>query len=334
MSFALPLLQNIAMRPTAATERSPLGDDGHGATATEHSQRVYSIGSVKIRHDAADATETRIMEELQRDRGRAAVDSAARSGMYPASKARSERGPPLCLAVGLCQHKDARLWAPKAPGSFNAYGSEGPQNRKHRPKVSASSAAAEVEDAEDIESSMYPEWHEREKLPFAEEYMFFDATPTSYKNAMFHDRARWSHAIDIRTASALASVTAHIVMPRLVDSEEWQKHSEKFFRRVCAHRRHMHGKYEAAFEQLREKHRLLQAQVERMEGVIANLEARLATTQHAGRNPGLVGDVEAGVSRGRSVPERLLEAQLTAIRARSPSPGPAALQALAEFRAR
>ena len=71
------------VRPTAATERSPLGDDGfqilglatvaehialiHGATATEHSHRVYSIGSAKIRHDAANATETRVLEELQRE---------------------------------------------------------------------------------------------------------------------------------------------------------------------------------------------------------------------------------------------------------------------------
>ena len=111
----------------------------------------------------------------------------------------------------------------------------------------------------------------------------------------------------------------------------WRAHAADFFSRLCAHRRYVHTAFEKATEQLRERHGQLKEAIEQLQGRVGVLEARLADAE-AGLAASHTRFKYAGLSapqehvgvqrpRERSVPERVLDAQLHAIRARSRSPG-------------
>ena len=228
---------------------------------------------------------------------------------------------------------DDRLWKPKAPGAFNEHDSEGPRDwRKAKAKKGAKQSDAATSDALDSSAAVEadilpdPEWVDIEEIPSVERYLLF-TPPRAYQDDMLADKARWAHGVGHDVACAVSTVAARVVMPRLAALDEWRVHATSFFKRLCAHRRAMHDQQASAIEEMRARVEAIEARLAKMEEVMLEQkvpEQPSASSQLArgrGRSP----------TRTASLPRAVLEAQLSAIAARSPSPGPTALKALAEF---
>ena len=255
------------------------------------------------------------------------------------------------------------------PGAFNAYGSEGPKHASMQPKVPTnreptrgrqSRGAPSVEVLGGADPSRQcsrqrspsllpdPEWCDVAAPPSASEYAWFD-TPRNFSNGMFSDRARWARECPLQVASAITKAISGIVVPRILDYEVWRDHAAAFFKRLCAHRRAMHDRWNRAMAEFSRRLTSTENRVSGLEQRLADVEARLARgvpfsvtstdpRHHEDRNISRRGRSPAahlrssspdhGRSRERSIPEKILDAQLTAIGKRSDSPGPDALRAL------
>ena len=194
-----------------------------------------------------------------------------------------------------------------------------------------------------------PEWHDLECPPSVEEYAWFNM-PRSFGSGMMADRARWAPDVPVPIACAVVRAVAGVVVPRIMDFEQWRRHTVDFFKRLCAHRRAMHTRWNRAMRDFSTRQGTLAERILALEQRIEVLEAQLAAAQMESHPP------QRPVSRGQprrehslperslgatpvgsgrrelSVPERILEAQLGAIGKRSDSPGPDALRALEAFR--
>ena len=201
-----------------------------------------------------------------------------------------------------------------------------------------------------------PEWHDLECPPPVEEYTYFDM-PRSFSRGMMMDRARWAPDLTTPVVCAMVRAVANVVVPRIADFEEWRRHTVDFFKRLCGHRRAMHGKWNRAMGDFSKRQGVLAEKVLALEQRVEVLEAQLVT---ALVEPSVLRPADslpqrpasraqprrerslpernlgaAGVGSGRrelSVPERILEAQLDAISKRSESPGVDALRVLDVFR--
>ena len=152
------------------------------------------------------------------------------------------------------------------PGAFNRYGSEGPKHAAMQSKIhsnrestrgrqSRGAPSAGVPDGMDPSQQGSrqrspsllpdPEWCDVEAPPSAQEYAWFD-TPCNFSNGMFADKARWARESPIHVASAITKAISGIVIPRILDYEVWRDHAAAFFRRLCAHRRAMHVRWNKA----------------------------------------------------------------------------------------
>ena len=203
--------------------------------------------------------------------------------------------------------------------------------RKGR-KAGKGQQGATGSDAADQVKELVPnaEWVDLEQPARMEAYRKFDPPP-QYRCGMAAAHKDWAPEVDRPVARAITYVTANVIAPYILSLQEWKDHASDFFRRLCIHRRYTHAQLKGAIEELRERHRQLHDRIGPLEIQVAEAEARLA-------------DVEAGLAaahtrfkyanatalkehlgprppRERSVPERLLDAQLHAIRARSRSPG-------------
>ena len=149
-------------------------------------------------------------------------------------------------------------------------------------------------------------------------------------------------------------VISGVVVPRVLDYEAWRNHASAFFHRLCAHRRAMHGRWNKAMAEFSRRQGTAAEKILELESRLAAVEARLASVsspsrqsarspqRHDRSSPTQRGrpptadqqhhTTTLAGSRERSIPERILDAQLEAIGRRSDSLGPDALRALEAFR--
>ena len=186
-----------------------------------------------------------------------------------------------------------------------------------------------------------------------QEYAWFNI-PKNFSNGMFADKARWAQDTSIQVTCTIVRAISGIVVPRILDFEAWRDHATEFFRRLCAHRRAMHGRWNKAMSDFSRRQGTTAEKLLELEHRLAAVEARMgrgflhaaqATSGSASQGqrfspprgrapPGSPreGRASPAISRERSIPERILDAQLEAIGKRSDSPGPDALRALEAFR--
>ena len=160
------------------------------------------------------------------------------------------------------------------------------------------------------------------------------------------DRQRWAPDVSAPVVCAVVRAVAGVVVPRILDFEVWRQHTVDFFKRLCAHRRAMHSRWNRAMSDVGKRRGVLAERILTLEHRVEVLEAQLAAVQPSQRPAScgqprlehslperILGAASAGSGRRElSVPERILEAQLDAISRRSDSPGPDALRALELFR--
>ena len=157
--------------------------------------------------------------------------------------------------------------------------------------------------------------------------------PPAFRNDMLAAREDWAPGADKKTQLSIANAIANTVFPRIVDLCLWRDHAADFFVRLCSHRQRLGSSTAEAMEQLRTAHYHLEERVRKLEAGHANLQAPPQDGQ--GSDPQALAQVRnAGPARGRSVPDRVFNAQLAAIRARSHSPGPDLAIATLEHRDR
>ena len=200
-----------------------------------------------------------------------------------------------------------------------------------------------MSDVEHMDS--LPEWCDLECPPSVEDYAWFNM-PKSFGSGMMADRARWAPDVPTPIVCAVVRAVAGVVVPRIMDFEQWRRHTVDFFKRLCGHRRAMHSKWNRAMSDFGKRQGVLAERILALEQRIEVLEAQLAAAQPSQRPAScgqprrehslperILGAASAGSGRRElSVPERILEAQLDAISRRSDSPGPDALRALEVFR--
>ena len=217
----------------------------------------------------------------------------------------------------------------KAPGSFNAYGSEGPRDKRsagrraHSPRQNEPPLGALVD----------PEWVDTDQPADMESFTAF-SPPRKFRDEMTAARATWAQGVDRLVVNAVTYVTANVIAPYILSLQVWRTHAAGFFERLCAHRREAHSKISAAFEELRQEHSALSARVVELEARVAEAEAGLAAAHTRFRfasSSAQRGESPTARSRGRSVQERVLDAQLGAVRVRSPAPALHARQAMCEY---
>ena len=220
----------------------------------------------------------------------------------------------------------------RVPGAFNQYGSEGPRRRAGRQRVGSPCGKERVE-----ELVPDPEWVDTDQPADMEAYEFF-TPPPKYRCGMAAAHETWAPGVGKPVVKAITYVTANAIGPYILSLQVWRAHAADFFSRLCAHRRYVHTAFEKATEQLRERHGQLKEAIEQLqerhgqlhdrvgvlEARLADAEAGLAASQARFKYAGSSAPQEhVGMQRPRerSVPERVLDAQLHAIRARSRSPG-------------
>ena len=64
---------------------------------------------------------------------------------------------------------------------------------------------------------------------------------------MLNDSEAWAPEVPRASQRAIANVMSRVVMPRLVDFEQWVQHATNFFNRLCAHRRGRGATVDSAF---------------------------------------------------------------------------------------
>ena len=233
-----------------------------------------------------------------------------------------------------------------------------------------------------------PWWHDLQAPPSVRHYSEFNMT-TPFFREMMANRAAWAADIGHSTASAIARTVANVINPRIMDMEEWRKHAVDFFKRLCAHREWLNGKWNGRLASLFRREVDLEAQLAVMRPQLSRLESRVEAlesclravmVQPSAANAAAVSRVDSPASAGGmrctpdpggslddhpsqagglrdtllqgmprtacldqadslttarermpSVPERILHAQLSAVAARSVSPGPDGLRVLSAF---
>ena len=213
-----------------------------------------------------------------------------------------------------------------------------------------------------------PEWHDLECPPPVEEYHWYNIPRFGKK--MQADRGRWAPDVDMPIVSAMVRAVTGLVVPHIMDFQQYRRHTTEFFKRLCGHRRLMHTQWNRAMQAFTTRQRTLAEKILDMEQRIKVLEVQLAAARMGAHPPQcpvscgqprrehslperslgaapvgsdrrvpsvperfLEAQLDAGsYRRVPSVPERILEAQLDAIGRRSDSPGPDALRALEQFR--
>ena len=225
----------------------------------------------------------------------------------------------------------------RVPGAFNQYGSEGPRRRAGRQRVGSPGRKERVEELRVEELVPDPEWVDTDQPADMEAFEFFNPPP-KYQWGMAAAHETWAPGVGKPVVKAITYVTANAIGPYILSLQVWRAHAADFFSRLCAHRRYVHTAFEKATEQLRERHGQLKEAIEQLqerhgqlhdrvgvlEARLADAEAGLAAAHTRFKYAGLSAPQEhVGVQRPRerSVPERVLDAQLHAIRARSRSPG-------------
>ena len=140
--------------------------------------------------------------------------------------------------------------------------------------------------------------------------------PLKYRSAMMADRKFWVCDADSKSQLAIATVTANIVMPRLIELDQWRTYAENFFRRLCAHRRKTHDRTWKELATQRTEHEKLPMQVRALEEKVKQLER---APQGKGETP-LRQERGRSTSPGYPLPEQISNGQLRALVARSKSP--------------
>ena len=118
-------------------------------------------------------------------------------------------------------------------------------------KGGTSSEATSVAGANDEEMQVDAGWCDIAALPVDPcKYNLFHP-PKAFYDGMLADSASWSHDADKNVARCVASAISKIVMPWLVDWQDWRKHASDFFRRLCLHRQRRADTTDARLEKLR-----------------------------------------------------------------------------------
>ena len=147
---------------------------------------------------------------------------------------------------------------------------------------------------------------------------------------MMADRKFWGCDADAKSQLAIATVTANIVLPRLMELDQWRTYAENFFQRLCAHRRRTHDRTWNELETQRTEHEKLCKQVRALEERVKQLE-RLRAPQGKGETP-LRHERGRSTSPGTGFPPMdTLIGQIRAIAARSKSPAHDTMQVLQEY---
>ena len=170
-----------------------------------------------------------------------------------------------------------------------------------------------------------PEWCDIERLPGVETYVRFYPSK-DYLNDMLADKANWSPSLKPGITMTVANVMAGLILPRLLDFQQWRDHAANFFSRLCGHRRVMHDQVQQALDELRTAHESLAKRVTELEK--QQTRTSPSPTHLPNQNRVLYSTV-AGCST-ETVKGKILGAQLEAIRQRSLSPGADTLNALTD----
>ena len=118
---------------------------------------------------------------------------------------------------------------------LNEFGSEGPKAKRQPKPISSNEVHKEEETGRDNDPAP-PVWRDLVSLPPVEEYMLFNSPP-EYSIAMRKDSGRWATSCDIPAMLAITNITSRLIMPRLVDLNQWKAVVSSFLGRLCRHRR-------------------------------------------------------------------------------------------------
>ena len=161
-----------------------------------------------------------------------------------------------------------------------------------------------------------PEWHDLECPPPVEEYHWFNIP--RFGKRMQADKGRWAPDVDMPIVNAMVRAVTGIVVPHIMDFQQWRRHTVEFFKRLCAHRRAMHTRWNRAMRDFSTRQGTLAEKILALEQRVEVLEVQLAAAQMGAHPP------QCPVSRGQprrehSLPERSLGAAPVSCDRRVPS---------------
>ena len=151
-----------------------------------------------------------------------------------------------------------------------------------------------------------PWWHDLQAPPSVRHYSEFNMR-TPFFSEMMANRAAWAADIGHSTASAIARTVANVINPRIMDMEEWRKHAVDFFKRLCAHREWLNGKWNGRLASLFRREVDLEAQLAVMRPQLSRLESRVEAlesclravmVQPSAANAAAVSRVDSSASAG------------------------------------
>ena len=158
---------------------------------------------------------------------------------------------------------------------MNAYGSEGPPRRaRGRGRAAAKSAAGvpgAADDEQALADALDPEWQPIADAPPCERYLLF-GPPRHYRDDMLNDSHAWAPEVPRAIQRAIANVMSCVVLPRLVDFEQWVQHATDFFNRLCAHRRRRGATVDSAFVQMRQRVCVLERAIDEVRTRMGHLD--------------------------------------------------------------
>ena len=248
-----------------------------------------------------------------------------------------------------------------------------PKGRKNKHTVNeAHSTSGKDREEKGLVPVPDPEWHDLELLPGSDVYMKF-TPPRTFRDALLADTTNWNLNTEPRVNLTISNLVATIIIPRFIDLETWRAHAIQWFKRVCLHRRAMHGNYMEALNELRQRQETLSNRLRKLEEQVTTIHTCVMTLaltkstesptkgdmdtrlRHVENSLKQMQDLNATQftltandikdrasnrreprqncqrkGRSLSVGERVLQAQLKAISARSHSPGPDTIKVMAE----